>query len=251
MKEKPKVLGVILARGGSKSIPKKNIYPCAGKPLIAYTVEAAKKAKNIDRLIISTDDDEIIEVAKNLGVEVPFTRPAILASDDTSDIPVLIHAVEEMKKLGFEADIVVQLRPTTPLKSGNDIDKGIELILLSDADSVRSVCPPPHTPFKMHKIKESGELEPILLKDFPEVFDEYPETFNISRHLLPKVWRHSGYLDIMTVKSLHEDHKSRKRKHIPLIIESWRDVDIDSLHELKIAEMIIEDYKNKNIDINE
>ena len=144
------VLGVILARGGSKSIPAKNISPCAGKPLLFYTVMAAQNARLISRLIISTDDEEIAAVARGLGVEVPFMRPKELAEDQTSDLPVFQHALAYLKeKEGYMPDAVVHLRPTTPLKSSQDIDRGIELLFdNSDATAVRSVCTPLHTPFK-------------------------------------------------------------------------------------------------------
>lgn len=249
--KKPKILGIILARGGSKSIPKKSIAMCAGKPLLVYTIESAKNSKLLDKVILTTDDEEIAEVGRKFGVEVPFMRPKHLAGDTTPDIPVIQHAIEELKKQGYEADIVVQLRPTTPLRSGKDIDRGIEMILVDGVDSVRSVCEPLHTPFKMHKINDQGQLVPLLKNEFPETFEKYPETFNISRQLLPKVWRHSGYLDIMKVSSLDDSDRSKKRVHMPLIIDQWRDVDIDSLHELKFAESMIKDFNEQGINIHE
>lgn len=248
---KPKILGIILARGGSKSIPKKSIAICAGKPLLTYTIESAKNSKLLDKVILTTDDEEIAEVGRKYGVEVPFMRPSHLGQDTTPDIPVILHAIDELKKQGYEADIVVQLRPTTPLRSGADIDRGVRMLLESDADSVRSVCEPLHTPFKMHRINDQGQLVPLLKNEFPETFLKYPETFNISRQVLPKVWRHSGYLDIMRVSSLDDSDRSKKRVHLPLIIDQWRDVDIDSLHELMFAESIINNFIDQGKNIHE
>ncbi len=122
-----KVLGIIPARGGSKGVPGKNTRLLAGKPLISYTIEAALKSKFIDRLIVSTDDEEIAKVAEKYGAEFPFLRPANLAQDDTPDQPVFQHAIKILKiQDDYEPDIVLNLRPTTPLKTSHTIDKVVE-----------------------------------------------------------------------------------------------------------------------------
>ena len=183
------VVGLILARGGSKSIPKKNIYPCVGKPLLYYTIKAAQGARRISRLIISTDNEEIAEVARSYGVEAPFRRPRELAEDLTPDFPVVKHALVELKKQGYAPDAIVHLRPTTPFKSSADIDEGIRILDENpDADSVRSICEPLHTPFKMyHPIEGKKFLRPLLTKEFPEVFEKYKEPFNMPRQALPSL----------------------------------------------------------------
>ncbi|MBP9682262.1 MAG: acylneuraminate cytidylyltransferase family protein [Bacteriovorax sp.] len=240
--KKTEVLAVIVARGGSKSIPKKSIALCAGKPLMFYTIDAAKKSKHITRLIISTDDQEMADFAASHGVEVPFIRPKELAEDLTPDLPVFQHVLNTLKeKEGYTPDVVVHLRPTTPLKSAEDIDKGIELILENeDAHSVRSICEPMHTPFKMYEHREGNKfLLPLLTKVFPETFEKYPEAYNMPRQLLPKVWRHSGYVDIIRPFVILEMNSMSGNKIMPLYFEKWRDVDIDSPLELKIAEEII------------
>lgn len=241
-KEASKILGLILARGGSKSIPGKNIYPCAGLPLIYYTIQAAKNSRLVSRLMTSTDSKEIAEVARNLGVEVPFMRPKELAQDDTPDLPVFQHALKWLKdNEGSTPEVVVHLRPTTPLKSSADIDKGIELLLKNpEADSVRSVCRPLHTPFKMYQLDEGDKfLKPLLTKVYPEVFKKYPEAFNMPRQLLPQVWRHSGYVDVIRPEVITVKNSMSGTKILPLFFEEWRDIDIDSLKELKYAEDII------------
>lgn len=240
--KKPEVLAVIVARGGSKSIPKKSIALCAGKPLMFYTIDAANKSKNITRLIISTDNQEMANLASSCGVEVPFMRPKELAEDLTPDLPVFQHVLNTLKeKENYIPDVVVHLRPTTPLKSAEDIDKGIELILENeDAHSVRSICEPMHTPFKMYELKEGEKfLSPLLTKVFPETFEKYPEAYNMPRQLLPKVWRHSGYVDVIRPFVILEMNSMSGNKILPLFFEKWRDVDIDSPLELKIAEEII------------
>lgn len=241
MGNKIEVLGIITARGGSKSILKKSIAECARKPLMYYTIEAAKRATSITRLIISTDDEEMAAYAKSQGVEVPFMRPKELAEDLTPDLPVFEHVLAELKKReNYVPDMVVHLRPTTPLKKASDIDKGVEILLSHpEAQSVRSVCEPLHTPFKMYNMSGDGFLEPLLSKAFPEVFEKYLEAYNMPRQLLPKVWRHSGYVDIIRSEVIVDLRSMSGMKIFPLQFEDWRDVDIDSPYELSMAENII------------
>lgn len=239
------VLGLILARGDSKSIPKKNIYPCNGKPLIFYTIQAALRSRLINRLVLSTDSQEIADVARAAGVEVPFIRPKELARDDTPDLPVVQHALSWLREHeGYVSSAVVHLRPTTPLKSARDIDRGVELLRQNkDADSVRSVCTPLHTPFKMYRIKEGEKfLQPLLTEVYPEVFAKHPEAFNMPRQLLPQVLRHSGYVDVIRPEVIMEQNSMSGSRILPLPFEEWRDIDIDSLKELKYAEAVVRAY---------
>jgi N-acylneuraminate cytidylyltransferase len=243
---KSKVLAIILARGGSKSIPKKSIALCAGKPLMFYTIKAAQNAKLIDRIIITTDDEEMAGYARSEGVEVPFMRPKELAEDLTPDLPVMQHALRWLEENeGYIPEMLVHLRPTTPLKASADIDKGIELMRAHpEAESVRSICSPLHTPFKMFRLDE-GEvyLKPILSKEYPEVFEKYPEPYNMPRQILPKIWRHSGYVDIIRPEVITVKNSMSGSKILPLPFEQWRDIDIDSQKEIKQAEGIIENLR--------
>lgn len=253
MPEKPHhVLGLILARGGSKSIPKKSIALCAGKPLLSYTILAAQKSHLLTRLVISTDDEEIAEVARSHGVEVPFMRPKELAEDEVPDFPVFQHALMWFRdQENYAPDIVVHLRPTTPFKSSRDIDRGIELLLDNpDAESVRSVCTPLHSPFKMYQIKEGEKfLKPLLLDVYPEVFNKDPEAFNLPRQLLPSVWRHSGYVDVIRADVISEKQSMSGTKILPLFFDERRDIDIDTLKELKYAEEIIKSIRSQGKEI--
>ena len=128
MVENTKVLVIIPARGGSKGIPRKNIKDFAGYPLIAYSIAAGKRAKSVDRVIVSTDDEEIAEVSRNCGAEVPFLRPSELAQDNTTDMPVISHVLERLKKDGkYDPEIVVQLRPTTPIRPLFCVDDAVNI----------------------------------------------------------------------------------------------------------------------------
>ena len=133
------VLGVIPARGGSKSVPRKNLAPVEGRPLLAYVVDAARSAKRLERFLVSTEDEEIAQVAKELGAEVPFRRPHELARDEVSIVPVARHAMEAMDRLGFRADAVLSLQATSPFLEGEDIDRAIETLETSGGDCVCSV----------------------------------------------------------------------------------------------------------------
>ena len=175
---KLKVLGVITARGGSKSIPQKNIKLMLGKPLLAHTIEAAKKSGVFDRLIISTDDERIAEVAREYGCEVPFIRPAELAQDDTPHLPVMQHAVAWLRdNQNYLPDYVMILQPTSPLRQHFHIRESVELAGSSKADSVVGVA-------------------------------KLPEQFNPNRSLF--VADGEGFLKLFSGRPLYERHYQRQ-----------------------------------------
>jgi CMP-N,N'-diacetyllegionaminic acid synthase len=143
-------ISLIPARGGSKGIPRENLAPLAGQPLIAYSIEDSLNCSLVERTIVSTDDPEIAEVARKYGAEVPFLRPSELARDDTQGFPVFLHALEWLQaNEGFHSDICVQLRPTIPLRPSGIIECGIKMLLENlEADCVRTVCESPLTLYK-------------------------------------------------------------------------------------------------------
>ena len=160
--KKETIVAVITARGGSKGIPQKNLRTVLGKPLIAYSIEAALQAKTLTRTIVSTDDETIAQVSRQYGAEVPFLRPQHLATDTATSIAVLQHAVTYLaEQEGYLADIVVCLQPTSPLRSAEDIDQAVNLCLRSGADSVVSLCQAKHHPFWMKKIVD-GRVHPLI-----------------------------------------------------------------------------------------
>ena len=234
MHKNHKVLGLIVARGGSKSIPKKNIKLLGGKPLIAYTIEKAKAAKYIDRLILSTDDEEIAEVAKKYGCEVPFMRPKELAQDDTKDYPVFTHALEWLRdNENWKPDFVVHLRPTHPFRKTEHIDQGIEM--LADhpgADAVWTVGIPPVTPYKMFFVGDDGFLKPALT-----IADE-KETFTWPRQRLPKVYNHYGQVNVTRYETVMDKKSMCGENIFPIFLEG-EVFDIDSLLDWEMAEFLI------------
>jgi CMP-N-acetylneuraminic acid synthetase len=160
-----KLLGVITARGGSKGIPGKNLKSLAGKPLIAYTIEAARASNAFDRLLLSTDDPAIADFARICGCDVPFIRPAQLARDETPHLPVLQHAVQWVAEHeGYRPDAVMILQPTSPLRTAEHIRQAAMLLTTSDADSVLSVSEvPAHmNPMRMLRVDASGRATLLL-----------------------------------------------------------------------------------------
>lgn len=186
------ILALIPARGGSKGIPRKNLLPIGGKPLVAHSIGHALASRNITRTIVSTDDEEIGAVARNFGAEVPFVRPDEFARDDSTDLEVFRHALEWLRDCeGYRPELVVHLRPTGPVRRVALVDEAIEKMLARpDADSLRSVSRPRQTPYKMWHI-EDGMLEPLLR------LEGRAEAHSVSRQSLPEVWWQNGYVDIV------------------------------------------------------
>ena len=229
-----KVLGLILARGGSKSIPHKNIKLLGGKPLIVRTIEKAKAAKHLDRLILSTDDPEIAAVAKKYGCEVPFMRPKELAADDTKDYPVFVHALEWLRdQENWKPDFIVHLRPTHPFRKTEHIDKGIEMLADDPkADSVWTVGIPPVTPYKMFFIGEDSFLKQAL------TIPGEKETFNWPRQKLPKAYNHYGQVDVTRYETIMNKKSMCGENILPIILEG-EIFDIDSPMDWEMAEFLI------------
>lgn len=180
MKNKPKIVGIIPARGGSKSIPKKNLKYFCGKPLIAWSIISAKNS-NLDRLIVSTDDQEIAEIAKSFGAEVPFIRPAELADDNIGMEPVLKHTYEWLKENEkYEADGLMLLQSTSPTRLPFHINEMIKKFITTNADSVIAVneTPANHTPYWTLVQDENGKITPFVggqLKDMPTRRQDFPK----------------------------------------------------------------------------
>lgn len=172
-----KILAVIPARGGSKGIPKKNIIDLLGKPLLYYSVKSAKESKYIDKVIISTDDEEIAEVGKKLGAEVPFLRPKEISGDKAKSIDAFIHAIKKLEKLEEKYDYILLLQNTSPLRQSWHIDEAIEKIIESDERSLVSVSEVIEHPCIMRTLDEKGCTLPLISmtgdmrrQDFPPIY---------------------------------------------------------------------------------
>jgi len=216
-----KILGVIPARGGSKGVPGKNIKELNGKPLIQYTAEVALESELIDTLVLSSDDNEIIEVAKKIGIDVPFVRPKDLAQDKSPTFPVIIHALEYYKSIGIEFDAVCLLQVTSPFRSVDFLNKAINKFINQDADSLVSVQEVPHeyNPHWVFKPNDSEELK--LVTGEKEIISR--------RQNLPKTYHRDGSIYITKTSVLL--HKNSLYGNKIAYIESPKEwyVNIDTM----------------------
>ncbi len=233
----PLVYGIITARGGSKSIPKKNIKEICGKPLIAWTIEAAKRAHNMDRLICSTDSEEIAEVARAYGAETPFLRPAEFAQDKTPDLPVFEHALGWFQEQeGKIPDAVVHLRPTGPLRTTEDVVGSIELLLAHpEADSVRCVTEAFLHPLKTYAFQ--GEyLRPFISEEVSGI----PEAYNAPRQILPKAYASVAYLSTIWSRTILEKHSICGTRMIGMIVPEENTPDINGPMDFEYARIALD-----------
>lgn len=228
------VLALIPARGGSKSIPLKNIGLFAGHPLIAYSIAAGLQASCVTRVIVSTDDEEIAEVARRYGAQTPFLRPAALAQDDTPDLPAFQHGLRWLdQKEGYRPDIVVQLRPTSPLRPRDLIDRAVALLAEHpEADSVRGVVPSAQNPYKMWRLENDGRILPLLA-------DAPPEAFNMPRQKLPAAYWQTGHIDAIRPATILELGSMSGRTILPVMIDPRYSVDIDTPRDWARAEWFL------------
>lgn len=225
------IAAIIPARGGSKGLPRKNLLPLCGHPLIAYSILAAQNSRTVQRIIVNTDDPEIAQIALRYGAEVPFIRPATLASDNSTDLEVFQHALEWHKQQeNYRPDLIVHLRPTSPLRRSTWIDEAVQSMHILHADALRAVTPSPYTPYKMWKIQEDqGSLVPLLT--LPEI----EEPYNAPRQSLPQTYWQTGTLDIIK-PAVIENGSMSGNKIIPFIIDQKYIADIDAQQDLESAE---------------
>ena len=230
-----KILGIIPARSGSKSIPMKNIVPLCGKPLISYAIQAATNSK-INRVIVSTDSKKIAQISKKLGAEIPFYRPKNISSNTSHSNDVIRHALDFFKKTeSYVPDIIVLLQPTSPHRTAKIIDKSIQLLKKSKSSSVISVTKPNKHPLQSFVIK-NGFLKP---------FNSEIEKKYYQRQLLPDFYNPTGSIYTFWTKTFLKHNSIYGPKPRPLIInDESLNVDIDCKFDLFISKMIFEHWSD-------
>jgi N-acylneuraminate cytidylyltransferase len=236
MVNQAEILALIPARGGSKGIPRKNIRDFAGCPLIAYSIAAGIQSQLVTRVIVSTDDEEIAEVAKQFGADIPFLRPNDLAQDETPDLPVFQHTLGWLdENEGYFPELIVQLRPTSPVRPQDCVDDAIRFLLdHPEAGSVRGVVPAGQNPHKMWKIDpHNGQMNQIL------TVDGILEPYNAPRQLLPQVYWQTGHIDVIRPETILEKNSMSGDVILPLIIEPRFTVDLDNLNDWKRSEWLV------------
>ena len=232
-----RILAVVTARGGSKGIPRKNLAILAGKPLLKWTADAALSSRRLDRIVLSTDDEEIASAGREYGLEVPFMRPAELARDDTPSIPVIQHVVNELKKKGDRYDAVFLLQPTNPMRQPSDIDGAVELMEKSGADSVISFV-------------DIGEKHPARMKminpDGRVVDPPFAEQFEGQRRQeLSKLFLREGSVYLTRISVLMEQNSLKGNDCRAWLIPPERACAIDTPWDMFLVEQLMKwSYEN-------
>ena len=230
------IIAIIPARGGSKGIPRKNLVPVKGLPLMAYSIRHALESRLVNRVIVSTDDHEIAEVAQQYGAEVPFMRPAELAEDHVLDIPVFQHALKFLEQAeAYLPEYVVHLRPTTPYRKPEWIDEAVRLLIEHpQADSVRSVSQPEKHPYRMFTFDQEGYLNPIMKH-------EHPEPYLLRRQDHPPVYHYNCVIDVTKPATIFEKNSMTGDRLFPYLMAAEDVVDVDSFRDLEIVRAIFKD----------
>jgi len=229
-----KILAFIPARAGSKRIAGKNIKPLNGKPLIAYTIEAAKKSRHINRIVVSTDSEEIAAVSKQYGAEVPFLRPESIAQSNSTEMQFFQHALDWLENNEkYVPDIIVLLYPTSPFRKTESIDNAIEKMLEHpEADSLRSVKLCSEHPYKMW-VTEDGYLKPF-------VKDKDLNIHTLSYHLLPTVYIQNASIYITKPTTIKNKKSPTGDRIVPFIMDEMESFDINTPFDFEYAETILQ-----------
>lgn len=235
MYKSKKIIATILARGGSKGLPNKNIKPMLGKPLLGYTIEQAKVSKYLDKIVLSTDDQSIAKIANEFGLKTPFLRPAELARDDSPSADAILHAINWCKGKREEFDVLVLLEPTSPLRKKTDIDKAIKLFIdnFNKADTLLCLG-------KIHsdtehpigaKIVENGYIKPFI-KDGMSFYQ---------RQQLPKAYGIYGGIYISKIDTYRKTKSFLTNKTIPYFVERWQEFEIDDYIDWVCVEAVMKE----------
>ncbi|MDD5007459.1 MAG: acylneuraminate cytidylyltransferase family protein [Syntrophorhabdaceae bacterium] len=230
------IAALIPARSGSKRVPLKNIKPLYGKPLMAYTIEAAKRSRFIKRIIVSTDSSDISDIAKQYGAEVPFLRPEEISTADSTELEFFDHALDWLEKNeGYIPDIIVLLYPTSPFRKTESIDRAIETIMdHPECDSLRSVRKCSEHPCKMWTIA-NGCLRPFV--DSGKASGMH----TLSYHLLPDVYVQNASIYIVRVSTIKNKRSTTGDIIIPFIMDEVESIDINNPLDFLLAETAIKD----------
>lgn len=225
------ILGIIPARGGSKGVPRKNLRLLAGKPLLSYAIDEAKKSLRLNQFLVSTDDEEIATIAKQEGAWVPFLRPSELAEDDSTALSVIKHAVNFYENdTQRQVDIAVYLQPTSPMRNSEDIDSSIELCISSKADQVVSVVEVEHrySPNSLLVLKDGYLTSALSIADEAKLL----------RQLKPKYYARNGPAVLVLSRKAVEKGSLYEGRTVPYIMPVERSLDIDSEFDFKLAEFL-------------
>src|SRR5438067_1695413 len=233
-------VGIIPARGGSKSVPRKNLKRLGGLPLTAHSIMSARAARELDRLLVSTDDLEIAAVAREYGAEVPFLRPAEIAADDTPDLPVFQHALQWLAEHGrYEPEFVIHLRPTQPFRPPELIDRVVRLLREKDIDCVKSLVPVEQHPHKMWRLDADGRPRPF--QDTPLWRRLGPDC---ARQILEPVYWSAGLVDGIRSETILAGSTIGERVDA-LMVDEQLCAELDTPHHFIIAEVMLKQLRGE------
>jgi len=230
MYKSKKFLGIIPARAGSKRLPKKNIRILGDKPLISWSIDAAKNSEYLDNIIITTDSDEIISISKNHGIDVPFKRPSHLAEDDSTSVDTVYHAIDYLESINKTYDYLVLLQPTSPLRSSHQIDEAIEMLMSLDAHAVVSVKETEYNVNLCNTLPENNSMENFFQQDNKN-----------------KYYCLNGAIYICDIKKFLQEKTFFVDKSIYAYkMDAYSSVDIDTLSDFKLAEFFLKNNALKD-----
>ena len=224
----PRILGLVPAKAASTRLTRKNIRALGGKPLLGWAAEAARDAGRFDRLVVSTEDDEVAAVARRHGLEAPFMRPPELAVDPVEVDGVALHAVEALADRGERFDVLAIMLPTCPFRSADDIAAALDLFLVRDEPNLMSVAPFTHTPFAALRVDRSGRVTPV----FPDLFGQSARTH-------PAAYRPNGAIHVLDVSWFERSRSYTAGPMIGYVMPRDRSVDIDTEEDFRLAAHMI------------
>lgn len=223
------IVGIIPARKGSRGLPGKNVKMLAGKPLIAWTAEQASQSRYLDRVIVTTDDAGIARIASGYGAQAPFLRPEKLATSTAKMADVLLHAVEYLRKQGYNYKFIVLLQPTSPLRGAPDIDRAIELFFRKKAGAVVSVCECEHHPRWSYPLSAGGKISGSRASAAAAA----------NRQELPRLYRPNGAVYVAETNYLKKHNGFLGGRTYGYVMPQERSVDIDNIMDFKFAEFLM------------
>lgn len=238
MYQDKKIICIIPARGGSKGLPKKNIRPLLGKPLIGWSIEQAHQAKIFDVVMVSTEDNEIATIARDFGAELPYLRPETLARDNSSIIEVIDHAINYYESVKMIFDYTVLLEPTSPLRKKEDIFNAMKLLVDSSeiADSLVSVGEiHMESPF-ISQVVQKNFVKPLMEEEFENIFQ---------RQQLPKTYFPYGVIYASKTSTLLQQRKFYQPRTIPYFIDRWQNFEIDDYIDFICTQLIMKEYERE------
>ncbi|GAB6189623.1 acylneuraminate cytidylyltransferase family protein [Marinitoga arctica] len=238
MYKNKRFLAIIPARGGSKGIKNKNIIKLNNKPLINYTIEAAKESKIFDEIMVTTDSDKISKIAKECGAKIPFLRPAELSTDTANSKDVILHTLNYYINRNINFDYFMLLQPTSPLRKSEDIINAVELLFKKCANSIVGVCEVEHSPLFSNTLPEDLSLSNFIKEEFK----------NKRRQDLPKFYRINGAIYISKISHFIKTQDFYSEKSYAYIMPKERSIDIDNYIDLKLAEILMEEYNENKRD---